>query len=383
MGQANAGLRVAMTAIRHLRLLSVLLLASCAQASPLDPGVKAVEQIRGRSFTSEVRNVTIDRSELSGHLRSQMERSTPYSFEEWSTILRALQLVDGRSQDLLPELLALYESQVLAFYDPQTHTYYSIRQLPDLPEEAKLADPKILEETVMVHELMHALQDQHFNLARREKALRLDTDANMAYHAFLEGEAVLVMMAHMLRKSGVDLGEVVNDDSLLSLMGTAVSTDSMIDPKTPRYFAEMLKFPYLNGLQFAIEAYRRGGWKQFDLIHDDPPRTTREILHPDEYFSDRRAKPAFDSKAPKGAIAAEHLGEFHWRFLVGADNATGWVNDRAVIHRDGRVEVETSWESEDRAAAFASAYREFLDGRGLVPRVERKGTAVTAAYTTR
>lgn len=372
-----------MTAIRHLRLVSVLLLASCAEASPLDPGIKAVEQIRGRSFTAQVRNVTIDRSELSGHLRSQMERSTPYSFAEWSTILRALQLVDGETADLLPSLLSLYEAQVLAFYDPQSHTYYSIRQLPELPEEAKLADPKVLEETVMVHELTHALQDQHFKLAEREKALRLDTDANMAYHALLEGEAVLVMMAHMLAKSGVDLDEVIDDDSLLGLIGSTVGADSMIDPKTPRYFAEMLKFPYLGGLQFAIAAYRRGGWKQLDLVHADPPRTTREILHPDEYFSGRRANPAFDSNAPKGAIAAEHLGEFHWRFMVGAENAKGWMNDRVVIHRDGRVDVETSWESEERAAAFESAYRAFLEGRGLEPRVVRKGTAVTAAYTTR
>ena len=372
-----------MTSIRHLRLVSVLLLASCAQASPLDPGIKAVEQIRGRSFTGEVRHAAIDRSELSGHLRAQMERSTPYSFEEWSTILRALQLVDGESKDLLPELLSLYESQVLAFYDAQSHTYYSIRQLPELPEEARLADPKILEETVMVHELMHALQDQHFQLARREKELRLDTDANMAYHALLEGEAVLVMMAHMLRKSGLVLDEVINDDSLLGMIGSAVSADSMIDSATPRYFAEMLKFPYLGGLRFAIAAYRRGGWKELDRVHADPPRTTREILHPEEYFGGRRAKPAFDPVAPKDAIAAEHLGEFHWRFLVGEDNAKGWTNDRVVIHRDGRVAVETAWESEERAAAFESAYRTFLEGRGLEPRIERKGTAVTAAYITR
>lgn len=373
-----------MTAIRHLRLVSALLLASCAQASPLDPGIKAVEEIRGRSFTSEVRNVTIDRSELSGHLRSQMERSTPYSFEEWSAILRALQLVDDRNvEDLLPSLLSLYESQVLAFYDPHSHIYYSIRQLPELPEEAKLADPKILEETVMVHELTHALQDQLFQLARREKALRLDTDANMAYHALLEGEAVLVMMAHMLRKSGVELDEVVHDDSMLGLIGSAVRAEGMIDPDTPRYFAEMLKFPYLDGLQFAIAAYRRGGWKQFDLVHADPPRSTREILHPEEYFEGRRARPSFDSKAPEGAIAAEHLGEFHWRFLVGAANAEGWVNDRVVVYRDGRVTVDTSWESPERAASFGAAYRSFLEGRGLEPAIEQKGTAVKAAYLAR
>lgn len=373
-----------MTAIRHIRLLSLLLLASCVEASPLTPGIDAVEQIRGRSFRSEVRNVTIDRSELGGHLRTQMERSTPYSFDDWSTVLRALQLVDDGKKELLPSLISLYEQQVLAFYDPQSHTYYSIRQMPELPPEAaSLADPKMLAETVMVHELVHALQDQHFDLASREKALRLDTDANMAYHAFLEGEAVLVMMAHMLSKSGLVLDEVVRDDSLLGLIGSAARAEQMIDPSTPRYFAEMLKFPYLEGLQFAVAAYRRGGWKELDRVHADPPRTTREILHPAEYFTNRRATPSFDAKVPAGAIAAEHLGQFHWNFLVGPEQAEGWVNDRAVIYRDGRVSVETTWESDARASAFADAYRAFLEKRGIRATIERKGTAVHAAYSYR
>lgn len=372
-----------MTAIRPLRLLFVLLLASCAQASPLKEGMNAVEEIRGRSFSTEVRSVTIDRADLATHLRTQMEHSTPYSLEEWATILRALQLVDGESKDLLPKLLNLYESQVLAFYDPESHTYYAIRQLPDLPEQAKLADPKALEEMVMVHELMHALQDQHFQLSRREKELRLDTDANMAYHALLEGEAVLVMMAHMLRKSGVDLDEVIADDSTLGVISSAAQAEQMIDPSTPRYFAEMLKFPYLDGLRFAVAAYRRGGWKELDRVHADPPRSTREIFHPDEYFNHRPQRPQFDAKKPAGALAAEHLGEFHWRVLVGGENATGWIDDRAVVYRDGRVVIATAWESEARATAFANAYESFLKKRGLTATVERKGAAVHAEYGTR
>lgn len=344
--------------------------------------MKAVEDIRGRKFVSEVRTASIDRSELAKHLKEQMVKTTPYSLEDWGRILRALQLVDIQPDQILPKLLSLYESQVLAFYDPHAHTYYSIRQLPNLPPEAaKLVDPKMLEETVMVHELVHALQDQHFRLAEKEKALMRDTDANMAYHAVLEGEAVLVMVAHMLQKSGVALDDVVKDDAMLGMISSAASAEQMIDPSTPRYFADMLKFPYLDGLKFVVAAYRRGGWTELDKVHANPPRSTREILHPEEYFN-RTFKPRpFDGTKPAGAIAAEHLGQFHWRHLVGADASQGWVNDRAIVFNDNRVQIETEWESEQRAGAFAREYESFLQKRGLEPKIVRNGVKVNVAYT--
>ncbi len=372
-----------MTLPRPSRLLAILLLtAGCAQASPLAPGMKAVEEIRGRKFTSDVKNVRIDRAELSAHLRDQMQKSIPYSLDEWGTLLRSLQLVDIKGSEIVPRMLALYESQVLAFYDPHSHTYYSINQMPNLPEAAKLADPKVLEETVMVHELTHALQDQHFKLGPREKVLMKDTDAMMAYHSVLEGEAVLVMVAHMLKKAGVDLDEALKDESLLGMVTNSANAEQMIDPSTPRYFAEMLKFPYLDGLTFVVTAYKRGGWKALDAVHANPPRSTREILHPEEYFAKTAKHEAFDGTRPAGdVIAVEHLGEFHWRYLVGADAARGWINDRAAVWRDGKVEVRTKWESADRANAFADAYGAFLKKRGVAAKIARDGVNVVTTYT--
>lgn len=366
-------------------LLAFLLLTSCANASPLAPAMKAVEQIRGLEFRKDVRNVTIDRADLRKHLEEQMARTTPYSLDDWGHILRALQLVDAPAKELLPRLFTLYESQVLAFYDPHSHTYYSIRQLPQLPgDAAKLVDPETLEETVMVHELMHAMQDQHFSLAARTDALKHDTDANMAYHAVLEGEAVLVMMAHMLKKSGISLDEIVKDDAMLDTISAAAMSEQMIDPSTPKYFGEMLKFPYLEGLKFVLAAYRKGGWKAVDALHANPPRSTREVLNPADYFARVAAKGRavpFDAKKPAGALAVEHLGEFHWRQLVGAEAARGWANDRVAVWKDGRVSVETSWESPAHAEAFANAYGAFLRGRGLEPKIAREGTNVKASYT--
>jgi hypothetical protein len=310
-----------------------------------------------------------------------MEEMTPYPLSDWATMLRALQLVDVEGDQLVPKLLELYDAQVLAFYEPKTHTYYSIKQLPKLAGAAAQADPAMLEETVMVHELTHALQDQHFALAKKEAALMRDTDANLAYHAVLEGEAVLVMVAHMLKKMNLDFEEVIKDDAMLGMIGSAAQAEQMIDPGTPKYFAEMLKFPYLDGLKFVVAAYRRGGWKELDKVHANPPRSTREILHPEEYFGGKFKAEAFDETKVANSIASEHLGEFHWRFLVGTDAARGWVNDRATVLRNGGVQVETKWESAERATAFAAAYMAFLKKRGVDAKVTRDGAIVKASYT--
>lgn len=157
-----------MTTVRArfaLLLAVAVTLAACADASSLEPGMKAVEKIRGRKFLHDVKTVAIDRSELPKHLMDQMVKGTPYSLDDFSVVLRSLQLVDEPPKEILPKLIALYEAQVLAFYDPYSHTYYSIKQLPKLQGDmAKMIDPETLADTVMVHELTHALQDQHFDL---------------------------------------------------------------------------------------------------------------------------------------------------------------------------------------------------------------------------
>jgi len=167
-----------------------------------------------------------------------------------------------------------------------------------------------------------------------------------------------------------------------------VNADKTIDTSTPRYFAESLKFPYSEGLTLVIDGYRRGGWKMVDRMDEDPPRSTREVLHPSEYFArlgnGSAAPPPFDTKsAVPGALTVEHLGEFHWRFLVGKAGA-GWVDDRVTVvqnvHCDSTVLVDTHWESPAGARAFRDAYAEFLSGRGLDPRLTLDGTHVKAAY---
>jgi hypothetical protein len=368
---------------RSVKLLAsiLLLLGNTSVASPLDKEMREVERLRGLTFLHGVVQKTIDRSQLRSLIRDQMAKSIPYSVDDYVQVLMALQLVDASTPDVLDRMFKLYDSQVLAFYDPMTHTYFAIRQLPE--SLAGISDAGALRESVVMHELTHALQDQRFSATARDRALQHDTDGELAYHSLLEGEATLVMLDYLLEKSGQSFDEAVKNDFLINALGAASTSDKAIDSAAPTYFVEVLKFPYLEGLKLVVQAYRRGGWKEIDRLHGNPPRTTREVLHPEEYFArlarGEKGAPPFDPPASPDVITTERLGEFHWRYLVG-DRAEGWVDDRVVVKCDGNVSTETRWETAAKATAFRDAYAAFLRERGIEPQVSMQGTTVKIAY---
>jgi hypothetical protein len=360
--------------------MALALVASTAPAATLADEIAAVERIRGLHFTGPVKTVEIDRKDLPEHLRAQFAKSLPYSVTEWGDVLRALRLIkETNDEAIVSSLLDLYQAQVLAYYDPPSKTFYTVRQLPGAVKDLSLAGP--FEAGIAVHELTHALQDQHFSIGAKDLALRDDVDAGLAYHALIEGEASLVMIAYMVEQSGGSFDEMIKSD----LFGGALSSAALqtLPLDGPRYFAEMLKFPYLDGLRFVIEAYRRGGWKELDRVEMNPPSSTREILHPADYF-DHRFKPvAFAATPPLSVphlLSVEHLGEWHWRFLAGEGD--GWTADRVTIAQNRFCEttvlVETQWDSDADARRFYDAYTRSLEDVGSLSRID--GRSVRVAY---
>ena len=351
-----------------------LLVAATASAADISNEIAAVEKIRGLHFKAPVKTIEINRSDLPAHLREQFAKTLPYSVEEWGDVLRALRLIPAESKDdqIVSSLLDLYQQQVLAYYDPPSKTFYTVRQLPDALQSMSMGGA--LNSGVVVHELTHALQDQYFQIGARDLALRDDVDANLALHAVLEGEASLVMLQYMIEHSGGSFDDMIKSDMLTSALSAAASAS--LPSGGPAYFTEMLKFPYIDGLKFVIDGYRRGGWKALDAIDANPPQSTREILHPSDYF-DHKFKPV---PFTKGSAPDEHLGEWHWRFLTGSGE--GWRSDRVTLARDAFCEttvlVDTQWDTPAQAQRFFDAYTKRLDDIGSLGRID--GTRVRVAY---
>jgi hypothetical protein len=115
------------------------------------------------------------------------------SLEDSEAVLRALGLVSG-DVDLFESSNELNDSGTLAYYDNSTGriTVRGTEMTLDL-------------EVTLVHELTHALQDQHFDLGRLRD---LDTTGeSTAFRAVVEGDASLVEERFVATLDDADLEE--------------------------------------------------------------------------------------------------------------------------------------------------------------------------------
>ena len=227
--------------------------------------------------TSEIRELTILRPVKSGAqtrseiehmlIRNLNEQMTPAEMHATEVSMRMFGLApnDFEYREFIIKLLT---EQVAGYYDPRVQMFH-------LADWLELESQK----PVMAHELTHALQDQHFNLRRFEKWPHGDSDAELAAHALIEGDATLAMTIYMAKNPMVAL-------AFSRSLSTGVATEQF--NQAPRAMRESLIFPYMNGLEWATQIYKRGGWTMVSGAFTRLPLSTEQILHPEKYFDNER-----------------------------------------------------------------------------------------------
>jgi hypothetical protein len=220
----------------------------------------------------------------------------------------------------------------------------------------------------MAHELTHALQDQHFNLRRFEKWPKGDSDAELAAHALIEGDATLSMTLYMAKYPLVALAFI------RSLGSLDAATEQF--KQAPRALRESLMFPYEEGSAWATQLYKRGGWQMVSGAFTKLPQSSEQVLHADKYFSyEAPVKVTVpDLKSVLGPnwkrIDSDVNGE--WGFYLILDEfindaeeskraSAGWAGDRYVAYEGSRPDqvfvVELSaWDTENDSKEFFDAY---------------------------
>ena len=103
--------------------------------------------------------------------------------------LKKFGLVDD-DFDLVQQLTDVLTEQATALYDFKTRTMYLATWTPE-----------DMQEFALVHELAHALADQHFDLGKFVKQAK-GADEDLARSAVLEGQASWAMTEYVLRPAG-------------------------------------------------------------------------------------------------------------------------------------------------------------------------------------
>ncbi|MEM9806481.1 MAG: hypothetical protein AAF959_14490 [Cyanobacteria bacterium P01_D01_bin.56] len=151
---------------------------------------------------------------------------------------------------------------------------------------------------VMLHEMFHALQDQHFDLYNLHLESQNKPDYDKAVTAVIEGEAMLAV------------SELMNYDFL---------AHAQLPPEgdvSERLFENI--FLYGAGLKFIKAVRDDGGWEAVDGVFTDPPQATTLILNPERYLAGERTIEPTDVplQTDESLISATLQGEYEIRLLL-------------------------------------------------------------------
>jgi hypothetical protein len=329
--------------------------------------LRIVSRLRELEIKHSVKSSFKTKDEIELSVIRDLDENTPATeFEATQKTLTKLGLV-GKEFQLRDYVVKLLREQVAGFYEPKTREFYLAAWLP-VSEQKR----------VIAHELVHALQDQHFNLRRFEKWPKGDSDAELAAHALVEGEATLVMIEYDFEQQGAKL----DLSKIASLTDGMIEQDSDSDAKSypvlagaPKVLKENLQFPYLYGAGFVGAVLRSRWWKGLDSTYLTLPSSTEQIMHP-ERFLDRDEPVKVDIPDLTGVLGADWKrvdsdvnGEFG--YLVALAEfipkqaakvaAAGWGGDRYALYENkvsGAVILAqfTTWDTEKDAREFFEAY---------------------------
>jgi hypothetical protein len=273
-------------------------------------------------------------------------------------------------------LLDVLSEQIAGFYDPKDGTLYIAARPGDASDESEAwAD------MLMAHEIVHALQDQHFDLRRLTDLPRTEGDALLARQALVEGDGVVAMIELSLARQGVAPPWGMAD-AVTMLMRTMEVGDGEAGQlaRAPLVVRDLLMFPYARGMRFVAALRARHPWKRVDEVFRQPPASTEQILHPELYLAGEAPHQvtAATPAALSGWRTLEETvwGEAGWSVILrqhgvdperAATAAAGWGGDRAVVYGRGDAPVAgraarhavaiglTSWDTDLDALEFEEA----------------------------
>ncbi|HYY98592.1 MAG TPA: hypothetical protein VE642_08375 [Pyrinomonadaceae bacterium] len=343
--------------------------AQRAKPAAVNPKTAAVREATAEVLqeTSEIRKLAILRPVQSGAqsraeieqmlVRNLDESATPEELRASEAVMKKLGLAPADFQ-LRPFIIKLLAEQVAGYYEPKTREFY-------LADWIDLDGQK----PVMAHELTHALQDQHFDLRRFENWPKHDSDAELATHSLVEGDASFLMMQYIVRNPARQL-------AFIKSMGAAgASATEQID-KAPRFLRETLVFPYFQGMAWVAGVYKQGGWDAVSAAYKNLPKSTEQILHNDKYAAGEAPQKVtlldISASLGRGWKMADNDVQGEWGYYLLLDQilqspdvskkaSAGWGGDRYALFTgpnpaDVLVAQKAVWDTEQDAREFFDAY---------------------------
>lgn len=339
-----------------------------------------VEKIRGMTFQEDVPVEVISREEFRND-RDVFVESTEDERLQQNVTYEALFMVDNET-NASAELEAMYGGSVDGYYQPSENQIVVVSEDPENPE---------LDEIILGHELVHALQDQHYDLTSYD---RETIDQDNAKNGLIEGDARWV--------------DIEYDERCGSEWDCLSSGDSSRQQPPQLNWGIYLALyqPYSDGPAY-IDSLREAadGWTAVNDAYDDPPTSSSTVIHredrePTDVTVDDRSSESWERLRVDGEVTTEVTGEAAMVAMFGAGAldperpsvidseallrddlqgfdydqpyTDGWAGDELVTYVDADAGAdataddagyvwESEWRSSEDARQFVTGYLELLD----------------------
>jgi len=283
------------------------------------------------------------------------------------TVYKLLGLIPD-TMHLADLFVKVLTEQIIGYYDPKTKVLYVVKDAPEAYAGI----------TIM-HELVHALQDQYVNLDSIEHVFN-DDDRAAAAQAVIEGQATYEQAYITAGGEGNIAAQLPGGwESMRQTIREAQATQPVFS-SAPMVIQETLLFPYINGADFVRRFKARNPGK---LPFDVMPVSTEQLMHDSAYFGHPPDVPStITLPEVAGAVDQNDFGEFGTRLFIYQHTrdqdrairaAAGWDGDRYVLAKlpsGYGLAWATVWDTQGDAAEFMSAIDDVMAKRFVVkPRV--------------
>ncbi|MFB6171260.1 MAG: Hvo_1808 family surface protein [Haloarculaceae archaeon] len=352
-----------------------------------------VERIRDLEFRESVPVEVVSRAEYRNQSGGPSAPAENDTYRAWNDqVWEALFLVgeDRHFADVYGDLLG---ASVQGYYSPSEDAIVIVSD----------SDTPTIDRQTLSHELVHALQDQHFSFGPDAPT----QDQQLAHQGLTEGDANYVMQRYEQRCQ--------NRWDCIPLPPAEGGGGGGRD--FPLGVFVTIYQPYASGPSFVGALRDRGGWDAVDAAYGRFPVSTEQVIHPQTYPDERPVSVTVPDRSRNGWTrfdvdpAADTVGEASIYAMMQANGQTpghdtydydhpisaGWAGDAVYPYRNGDrygYVWRTAWDTESDAREFLDAYRGVLRAHGatrdgdvyVIPdsdpfgdafRVTRSGTTVT------
>lgn len=229
---------------------------------------------------------------------------------------------------------------------------------------------------ILLHEAVHALQDQHFGLSTINEGKSIFSDESLAMSALIEGDAMIIEDRYLKSLSDPMPTEDLKDENKLSPLDSQCAL--------PDLLKSLFQFQYSFGSIFVSRLMKTNGHASVNKAFVVWPHTTKEIIHSGQYptgtkqpSEDRFLLPHSEEKKKFILQYQERFGQYilqtlfkHWLGNSrGIKAAVGWEDDQIALFRTADSSLQptlavvwmTRWSSKQDMREAREAFEDLME----------------------